>query len=74
VTDEEHKEIVLRIGRAFMELPDDRDRFDILGALAGIMEKRVRAGSMEESWAITATGALKGIVKIWTGSTAKETK
>lgn len=65
MTDEEYKAIVIRIGEAFKELPDDRARYDVLASLAALMEKRVKVGGLVEGWAIEATGCLKGIVRMW---------
>lgn len=64
MTDDEHKEIVIRIGSAFKELPSNQSRFEILASLAGIMMTDGAAGpGPSKGWLDTAQASLEGCAR-----------
>jgi len=59
MTEAENKQLIISIGKLFLQLPDERSRFDMLHGLTELCLRRTEQKSLIVGWLEEASGIFK---------------
>jgi len=73
MTDEKNKELILSIGRLFLQLPDERSQFDMLHGLTELCLRKTEQTGLVVEWLDQASAIFKSTTMICNAKKIRKT-